>query len=144
MDKQLSQLFRLTLEASHKSLTKSRSAIFDLLVGHEAQSMQELIIRGNKGFDRVTLYRTIDLFEKLGITKRVYFGWKYKIELGDKFTYHHHHHLICLACGKVLPIAENSQVEDLINQLAKQKGFQPSAHQLEIQGYCQSCYTSNI
>jgi Fur family ferric uptake transcriptional regulator len=138
MKDDLTMLFEQSLINKNLSLTKPRRKVFELLRGKEPQSIHDLLIASNQSFDRVTLYRIVDLFEKKGIVRRVYFGWKYKIELTDKFT-HHHHHLICLDCGQLLPISESQKVEGLINLLAEEKGFMPSSHQLEIQGYCREC-----
>jgi len=119
------------------SITDQRLLIFDLLVGQEPMTMYELYDRAQSKLDRASTYRIIDLFEKLGIVQRVSIGWKYKIELSDKFA-EHHHHLTCLSCQKVIPIA-GDEMESFINGLAKKHTFQAVAHQVEIQGYCDEC-----
>lgn len=88
--------------------------------------------------DRASLYRTIGLFEKLGLVQRIYIGWKYKVELSDIFT-HHHHHISCSNCGKIVAIKEEEQIERLLRTLASQYGFVAQGHQLEIQGLCAHC-----
>lgn len=100
--------------------------------------MRDLTLRLGGQIDRASLYRTIDLFERLGIVQRIYIGWKYKIELSDIFT-HHHHHISCLGCGKVVAITEENEIESLIHDLAARHGFSAQTHQLEIRGYCQQC-----
>ena len=84
-------------------LTKARENTFSALLSPEPQSMATLIEKSHNKVDRVTMYRNIDLFEKLGIVNRIYVGWKYKLELSDNFM-DHHHHLSCLSCGKVIDI----------------------------------------
>jgi len=100
--------------------------------------MRELTERAGDAIDRASLYRTIDLFEKLGIVQRIYIGWKYKIELSDAFV-HHHHHISCLGCGKIVAITEENEIERLIHDLAAKHGFTAENHQLEVRGYCQRC-----
>lgn len=97
-----------------------------------------MLKNSNNLFDRTSLYRTIDLFIKLGIAERINIGWKYKIELSDKFS-HHHHHLTCINCHKIIDIPEESYFEDYINNLAKKNNFAITRHQIEIEGLCQNC-----
>jgi Fur family ferric uptake transcriptional regulator len=119
------------------SITSQRLLVFNLLIGQEPMTMHELIDRTNGKIDRASIYRIIGLFDQIGITQRLNIGWKYKIELTDKFA-EHHHHLTCLNCHKVIPINKN-ELEDFIAQLATVQGFTPIDHQVEIQGYCQNC-----
>jgi Fe2+ or Zn2+ uptake regulation protein len=69
------------LRKNNSSLTKPRKAVFNLLLSKEPQSMQVLVKRAEGKVDRATVYRTIELFEELGIVHRLNIGWKYKIEL---------------------------------------------------------------
>lgn len=98
--------------------------------------MHELVVAA-KDIDRASVYRTVDLFERLGIVQRINIGWKYKLELTDRFS-DHHHHLSCTKCGKTIAMNEN-ELEVFIEQIAHAHGFQPSAHQIEIQGLCSAC-----
>lgn len=88
--------------------------------------------------DRATLYRNIELFEELGIVRRLQIGWKYRLELADSFV-HHHHHMTCSACGVVIALAEDSELERRLLSLADGFGFTAQDHQLEIRGLCQAC-----
>ena len=123
------------------SLTKPRLIIFNALTDHEPRSMATLVAACQDKLDRATVYRTIDLFEHLGIVQRLQIGWKYKLELTDTFT-HHHHHLTCLRCGKVIPLAEDKALENRLHELANTYKFTPQDHQLEIRGVCVDCQKS--
>ena len=125
------------LKQNGYSMTKQRSIIFNMLVGQEPLTMNELIKMVKDKVDKVSVYRIISVFEQIGITQRLNIGWKYKIELTDKFA-EHHHHLICLNCKKVIPINENS-LEKFIEQIATQNKFSAQTHQVEVQGYCTQC-----
>jgi Fur family ferric uptake transcriptional regulator len=100
-------------------------------------TMHDLIARLNSKLDRASIYRAISLFEVLNIVQRLNIGWKYKIELTDKFA-EHHHHLTCLKCGQVISINEG-ELEDFVHKSARINGFKVTAHQIEIQGYCSRC-----
>lgn len=138
MQDQAVELLRKTLQDKHYSVTKPRLVVFELLWGREPQSMRELTTHAHGKIDRASLYRTIGLFEELGIVQRLYIGWKYKVELSDIFT-HHHHHISCLKCGTVVVIKEDQQIEQLIRSLAERCGITAEQHQLEVQGYCKTC-----
>lgn len=102
--------------------------------------MRELTLACRGKLDRASLYRTIGLFEKLGVVQRIYIGWKYKVELSDIFT-HHHHHISCTHCGRIVAITEEDDIEQLISNLAAKHGFTAQQHQLEIRGLCKTCST---
>jgi len=55
------------------------------------------------------------------------------IHLGE-----HHDHFICLRCGKIQEFTDD-QIEDRQIQWARQLGFHPLVHRLEIRGLCADC-----
>jgi Fur family ferric uptake transcriptional regulator len=120
------------------SLTRPRKVVFDLLFNQGPQSMQVLAQRAKGKVDRATVYRTIELFERLGIVHRLNVGWKYKIELTDVFT-GHHHHFYCTNCGRMFDLPDNPMLETMIDTVAAKTDFSPRGHQLEIYGLCQNC-----
>jgi Fur family transcriptional regulator, ferric uptake regulator len=119
------------------SITKQRLLIFSLFVDQAPMTMYELYDRAKEQMDRASTYRIVTLFEKLGIVQRINIGWKYKIELSDRFS-EHHHHLACTSCGKIIPISEK-ELEQFIAMVAATHQFIPIAHQVEIQGLCRDC-----
>lgn len=120
------------------SFTHARRAVFDILWGQEPLSMKELEDKGAGKVDRVSIYRNITLFEKLGIVQRIMLGWKYKLELSDVFT-HHHHHLSCLGCGSIQSVKDSTVIDDYFRDLEITHKVKITRHQLEIQGYCAKC-----
>lgn len=138
MNAKSKELLRKVLKDSGCSLTMPRSVVCELLWNQEPQSMRELTIRSRGLIDRASLYRTVDLFERLGLVRRIYIGWKYRVELSDVFT-HHHHHISCIDCGKVVAITEDAEIERLIQQVSQRHGFTAAAHQLEVTGRCPDC-----
>lgn len=132
------ETLKTLLKENSSSLTRTRQLIFDLLLNQEPQSMQVLATRAKSEVDRATVYRTVDLFERLGIAHRLNIGWKYKIELSDLFS-GHHHHMHCTNCGKILDLPSNPMLETMIETLAFKADFSPRGHQLEIHGLCPAC-----
>ncbi|HEY5805836.1 MAG TPA: Fur family transcriptional regulator [Candidatus Saccharimonadales bacterium] len=128
--------FKTILKSSNLSVTKARLAVFEALLSQEPLSMHQLVERTGK-IDRASVYRAVELFEQLGILQRLNTGWKYKLELTDKFAAHHHH-LTCTSCGRTIDMNEG-ELEQLISRLARGHSFKPTSHQIEIQGLCTSC-----
>jgi Fur family ferric uptake transcriptional regulator len=131
------------LKKSGASLTKPRKTIFNLMLNQDPQSMQVLVKRAENKVDRATVYRTIDLFEQLGIVHRLNIGWKYKIELSDVFL-GHHHHFHCSNCSKTFTLQPNPMLETMIDSAVAKEGYSPRGHQLEVYGLCQNCSSSNV
>jgi Fe2+ or Zn2+ uptake regulation protein len=129
--------FKKTLTDNNYHVTKAREATFKLLIHSEPQTMAEILARA-VGVDRVSIYRNVELFEKLGIVRRVYVGWKYKLELSDKFIAHHHH-LSCLKCGLVIDIKDEKHIYTFIRAVCAKFDFEPIRHQFEIEGLCAEC-----
>ncbi len=125
------------LSSNGCSLTRAREQVFGALVDKEGLTMNELIDELSGKVDRVSVYRNVTLFEKLGILQRISNGFKYKVELSDNFS-SHHHHLSCSQCGRVINIKAD-QLEGAIKQLGKDHGFVISGHQVEIRGSCAQC-----
>ncbi len=83
------------------------------------------------------LQKALELFCQLGFAQRKEFIGKPPVyehrHLGE-----HHDHLICTKCGRIqeffLP-----QLEALQGEIAKQYGFKPLDHRLEIYGLCAEC-----
>jgi len=126
------------LKKNGASLTKPRKLIFDLLLNQKPQTMQVLVERAKGKVDRATVYRTVELFDKAGVTQRLNIGWKYKIELSDVFS-HHHHHFYCTNCGNTFSLQPNSMLETMIDTVAAKSDFSPRGHQLEVYGLCADC-----
>jgi Fur family ferric uptake transcriptional regulator len=120
------------------SVSSPRQVVFEALQNMEPQSMRELLAACQPKIDRATLYRTINLFEKLGIVQRLQIGWKYKLELSNAFQ-EHHHHLSCRQCGQLIPLPEDDRLEKRLHELADRVGFIPEDHQVEIRGLCKTC-----
>ncbi len=119
-------------------LTTARKTTFQLLDTPEPQAMADIITRARSNIDRVTVYRNVELFEKLGIVHRVMAGWKYKLELSDNFI-SHHHHMSCTNCGTLIDIADDAQIKAFIHAVSTKHNFTVQKHSFEIEGQCHDC-----
>jgi len=120
------------------SLTQARKAVFTALLDQPPQTITQLIARAGDRADRASIYRTVQLFEEIGVLQRLQIGWKYKLELSHEFS-GHHHHLTCLRCHRIIEIEEDVELEQQIMRLAHAHDFEASAHQLELRGLCGMC-----
>lgn len=134
----LSHNLQNVLKQTGYSLTKARNLVFSSLQNQEPQTMNQLIAACGSAIDRASVYRTVALFEKLGIVQRLQIGWKYKLELSDSFHIHHHH-LTCNNCGTIAPLHEDPELENRLLRLASGESFTPTSHQIEIRGLCHPC-----
>lgn len=132
------ELLQQELAGKRYSLTRPRRVVFDALSDTVPLTMQELVAACSPSIDRASIYRTVSLYEQLGIVHRILRGWKYTLELSDAFQ-HHHHHMHCTRCGRTLTLPEDQQLEVRLRRLAAANGFTPHSHSLEISGICSDC-----
>lgn len=117
---------RLVLEA----LSRSKAP-----VSHYA--LRDKIVSSGKTIDTVTVYRTIETFEKIGLVHRHPCDGHVSLCTMPE-TPGHHGFLHCTSCKNV----EEYCSEELCRKehgIAKQSGFTPTSHISEIIGICRSC-----
>ncbi len=129
--------FASVLKNNGYSHTKPRLVVFEALQKNQPLNQAQLASKLAKKIDRASVYRSLELFEKLGIVQRVWLGYKSHLELSELFSAHHHH-LTCYNCGKVIAV-EDHELEEHLAQIAKKFGFTPQNHQVEINGTCLAC-----
>ncbi len=120
------------------SVTRPRTIVFETLYVSGPISPAELGRQLDHQLDRASVYRTITLFEQLGYIRRVPRGWKYLIELSDRFS-HHHHHLLCRICGKTVEINNDHNLEAVLSKMTESYGYSDLIHELELTGICEHC-----
>ncbi|HKX72425.1 MAG TPA: Fur family transcriptional regulator [Candidatus Saccharimonadales bacterium] len=131
------QKVKNTLKEAHSSATKGRLAVFSHLATAGPMSVGELAHQLQEDVDRATVYRTVELYEKLGIVNRIWHGFKHQVELSEIFT-PHHHHALCQQCGKTIDIT-SPELEAALTSLAKKHHFLTLNHSVELTGYCSEC-----
>jgi Fe2+ or Zn2+ uptake regulation protein len=135
---QATNQLRAALYQHKLSITHARTAVFTALQNGGPLTMHELIKNCGATVDRASVYRTVALFERLGIIQRIQIGWKYRIELSDTFQ-HHHHHLHCIHCGSITALPEDPELEKRLQSLFQASGFAAEDHTLEVRGVCRNC-----
>ena len=120
--------------------TRQREAIIDVFfraAGHVTISeLHAKVRRKEPGVGFATVYRTLRLLCEAGLADERHFGGglaRYERAGGG-----HHDHLICIGCGRVEEF-ENSAIEQLQEDVAKERGFHIASHKHEIYGTCARC-----
>lgn len=139
---QLSSRNRLALllnRAGHK-YTKPREAVAEVLLeAHRHLSAPEIIEAVadiDPAVGRMTVYRTLDLFTRLGLIRPVF-------QEGTTARYvvmadGHHHHVICQSCGRVIHF-DQCPLDELTSYLEAKYNCTISGHLLEFFGRCDQC-----
>lgn len=140
----VNQQFKNLLQKNRSSITPERTELFRILQSYgKPYDVSSLIEHTATTMNKTTVYRNLDLFEKLGIAHRVYTGWKYKVELTDKFR-DHHHHISCTNCDDLVAFNESALFERELKRIGQKYGFTEMSHSLELKGLCAACRTKHI
>lgn len=117
------------LRQSNYKLTKPRKLVLDFLdKNHEPISAGDIYNKLKKDLDKVTVYRILEVFEKLNIVFKENRGKEALYYLADK----QHHHIVCQKCG----YTECVPCNHLFNKI---KNFKNIKHQLILSGVCNNC-----
>jgi Fe2+ or Zn2+ uptake regulation protein len=101
-------------------------------------SAEELLSEAGEqlpGVSLPTVYATLELFEQLGIVRRVNGGggtllWDTRADA--------HHHMICSNCGRIEDMETPLDLERARRSAAR-AGFQPDRAEVVVTGLCASC-----
>jgi Fur family transcriptional regulator, stress-responsive regulator len=90
------------------------------------------------GISLPTVYSTLELFEELGIVRRVNDGggtllWDTRPD--------DHHHLVCRRCGRIEDIDAVIDLETA-QRSARRAGFRPDRAEVVVSGLCADCARS--
>ncbi len=100
------------------------------------QELYRSLLRKDKKVGLTSIYRSLDLFESVGMVFQIRNGSnvKYKLcELED-----HHHHIVCKACGNVVEL-KFCDISDWSRKVSESTGYQVTDHQLNFYGLCKDC-----
>ncbi|NMB07731.1 MAG: transcriptional repressor [Tissierellia bacterium] len=123
-------------------LTTQRRAILDVIVENQEKhlSPEEIynIVKNNyPEIGIATVYRTLQLLEKLNIVYKLNFDDGYnRYELN--ISSNNHHHLICLKCGNITEV-KLDLLEKLENEIEEENDFKIVDHNVKFFGYCADC-----
>lgn len=138
----MNQVLRTACEANNIRLTTVRKNLFELLTNESPISLTAFFeLTQQKGFDTVSVYRTLDLFRKLDLIHEYGVG-RQRILQARTEQEAHHHFIRCDTCGLTREF-EDDAIEYQLQTVAGESGFPTiKSHYLEIIGRCQSCTSS--
>lgn len=84
-----------------------------------------------------TVYRTVNMLERIGIAHRRDFGGGSK-SFESALNREHHDHLVCTICGRIQEF-HHDRIEALQEEVANSHGFSLSHHRMELYGICRTC-----
>lgn len=132
-------IYSSILLENNLSDTKTRRQLFEILQSlHEPCPVTDLVELSNNKMNRSSVYRTVEIFEKSGIIKKVYSGWKESIELSELFR-RHHHHMTCTNCGVILSFEESPALVRELQNITGEYKFTAKTHSIEFSGLCSDC-----
>jgi Fur family ferric uptake transcriptional regulator len=101
---------------------------------------QAILTLGQKQHTRlglVTVYRTLDLFEHLGLASRVHLTegcHGYVLRQPG-----HRHILLCQQCGQSVEFSGHNDLDALMERVGARTGYSIADHWLQLFGICPAC-----
>ena len=119
-------------------VTRKRERLLGALVTTD-RPVSAAVLRDKAGLpesDLVTVYRTLEAFEKIGIIQRIPLeenGCLFELTEPDD----HHHHFVCRECHRTerLDLCLANELEEQARKL----GFTQISHLMEVYGLCEDC-----
>lgn len=130
--------------------TEPRRMILDVLSGtKEHLSAEDIFIRVHQQYPIMgltTVYRTLELLEKMGVITKFYFGdGRHRYELiQNSQKPGHHHHMVCVNCKQIIDYDDFVEEEvELLKKvetaLAQKHRFHITGHVIQFYGLCNEC-----
>lgn len=141
------RLFGRYLKEQGLPVTHQRQAVASVVFTSDdhlsVEDIERSLREGRERIGKATIYRTLDLLVKSRLVEEHDFGEGFK-------RYEHrlshqpiHQHMICLECGRVDEF-ESNEIHAVEARVAREFGFRPSRHRLEIYGLCRPCQDRGI
>ena len=135
------QNWEQVLSDSGHRVTGSRRAVAEVLADAEGPlSHQTVLERGrvlHPELGLVTVYRTLDLFAELGLTRRVHREDGCSSCMPSSAG--HHHALLCTGCGAAVEFPCTDDIADLVAKVESATDFEVHSHLLQLSGVCSEC-----
>ncbi len=135
------KVYRRLQEEDFK-LTRQRRIIVGTLLRcrdthPSAEELHQLVREELPEVGLATVYRTLDLLERLDVIRGVNFGdGRTRYELTSEL--HQHHHVVCGRCGRIEEVDEDL-LGDVEDRIAERTGFTILDHDLKLYGICLDC-----
>lgn len=122
-------------------VTRPRKVVVEVLGQAEvplgAQEICELGRALHPDLGLVTVYRTLDLLEELGLACRVHLNGGCHGYLAS--VPGHRHRLLCERCGRSIEFLGRNDLDVLIANLEAKTGYRIHEHLLQLLGLCPEC-----
>jgi Fur family ferric uptake transcriptional regulator len=139
----LSDEWLTRLAESGYRLTEPRRAIVDVMVASEKAldpvNIFDLGRRTYPAMGLVTVYRTLEKLEELGLVQRVHHPGGCHMYL--RSGHGHEHLLLCTSCGRA-EYFSGDDLTGLMETISTRSGFKIREHWLQLFGLCQQCKNS--
>jgi Fe2+ or Zn2+ uptake regulation protein len=123
------------LRAAGKRVTPERELLLGILASNphlDAMEIHRIAREEQPRISLATVYRTLGLFEKLGVVRACGLGEAhahYEVRHDD------HLHLVCSECGRIVDLP--SPVP--LREIAESEGFRIDRIRIELIGLCSAC-----
>jgi Fe2+ or Zn2+ uptake regulation protein len=125
-------------------LTGPRRAIVRILARSrralEPLELYDAVRREVPGVGLVTVYRTLEALEELGLVQRIHESGGCRRYL--RAPQGHQHVLLCRRCGQA-ELFDGDDLEPLFEQVAARWGYHIEEHWLQLFGLCPECQKAN-
>ncbi|MEY4588175.1 MAG: hypothetical protein RL497_251 [Pseudomonadota bacterium] len=96
-----------------------------------AEDVYKALLEAGEDVGLATVYRVLTQFEQAGLVERHNFDGGHAVFELDSGN--HHDHMVCTETGKVIEF-HNEQIEQLQEQIARELGYELTAHSLVLYG----------
>ena len=123
-------------------MTRERAIIVEeVFSAHEHFDAEQLINQVSRRQDtrpsRSTVYRALEQLVEAGLLRSVARQDGREVYEHD-YGYPQHDHLICRKCGSLTEF-HNSEIREILVEVAREHGFRMEGHRLEVAGLCKDC-----
>ncbi len=133
-------LLRNLFKEKRLSLSHPRLLIYQELSNAQSPlsplEIYQDLLKKRKKIGLTSIYRSLDLFESLGILFKITNGSGVKVKLCG--SENHHHHIVCKTCGSVVEL-NFCDISDWSKKVTESTGYQVVDHQLNFFGFCKDC-----
>jgi Fur family transcriptional regulator, zinc uptake regulator len=123
------------------SLTPGRRGVLAALASEHravgAYELMELIAADGRAAHPPTVYRALDFLMEAGLVHRISALNAY-VACDHPGEAHPSQLLVCRNCGRVAELS-STEVDAMLDRIARRKGFKPESRTVELQGLCAPC-----
>jgi len=132
------------LHSHGNRLTGPRYIVAEILSNSERalnpQEIYEMARRQYPTIGLVSVYRTVEKLEKLGLIQRVHQPDKCQAYIAAFSG--HEHLLVCSRCGAV-EFFQGDDLTPLVQRVEQESGYRVDLHWLQLFGVCHACQAAN-